>query len=456
MFLHREAELERLHTLFKKDKMTGFVYGKRRVGKTTMIYEALKSFDGLLIDYECLKTSMDGNAKGFEDRVKKVLKNPYLSFPRFEDAFAYLSTLPDKIMVFIDEYSYLKVFEAFKGETDSRFQNIVDHLGSHLSLILSGSYVGMMKDTLDGKNPLYGRFDFIAHLLDFPYDEAADFHPERDYLSQIDTYLVFGGGALANRAILPGASLKENISASLLENDASVRNYCDSLVLDELRSKEPAEQILAALGNGKKKYSELESALRMERTGYLAKLLAPLLDMGIVTKTAPINQKDNPRCTFYEISDNLLRFYYTYVYGQGNLIAKLGTNAFFASYIEPSLRDYLSRRFESLSQSYLSRLAQRGDLPGVLDIGRYCYDDPLHHVNGEFDAAVEYKDGYDLFEVKYLKDPLDKTLLNKELATMKAVPIAGKVKRYGFFSLRGFSYQRDDVLLISGADFYRK
>ena len=37
------------------------------------------------------------------------------------------------------------------------------------------------------------------------------------------------------------------------------------------------------------------------------------------------------------------------------------------------------------------------------NIGSYYYYDPVHCRNGGFDAALEFSDGYDIFEVKYYR-----------------------------------------------------
>ena len=39
----------------------------------------------------------------------------------------------------------------------------------------------------------------------------------------------------------------------------------------------------------------------------------------------------------------------------------------------------------------------------MINIGSYYYYDPVHCRNGGFDAALEFSDGYDIFEVKYYR-----------------------------------------------------
>ena len=62
MFLGREKKLSRLKEQFSSQKRTAvLVYGKRRIGKSTLIKEAAEGFDGTVISYLCSKTSYKGN-----------------------------------------------------------------------------------------------------------------------------------------------------------------------------------------------------------------------------------------------------------------------------------------------------------------------------------------------------------------------------------------------------------
>ena len=62
MFRGREKEIAILKKQFSQDKRTAvLVYGKRRIGKTTLILEASKAFDGVVVCHTCVKSSYEGN-----------------------------------------------------------------------------------------------------------------------------------------------------------------------------------------------------------------------------------------------------------------------------------------------------------------------------------------------------------------------------------------------------------
>lgn len=107
MFIGREKEL----ALLQQDYIgkAVMVYGKRRVGKTTLIQKALKSSSYRTVYFECLKGTMQDNISGFVQELvrAKILPVP-LNFGTLQDVFAYLNALPEKIVVVIDEYPISK------------------------------------------------------------------------------------------------------------------------------------------------------------------------------------------------------------------------------------------------------------------------------------------------------------------------------------------------------------
>ena len=66
-------------------------------------------------------------------------------------------------------------------------------------------------------------------------------------------------------------------------------------------------RILEALGNDKKKYTEIRDWLKSEENGLLDKQLKILLDMETIRKKEPINRRNDKKKQFYEIEDNLER-----------------------------------------------------------------------------------------------------------------------------------------------------
>lgn len=451
MFIGREKEL----ALLQQDYIgkAAMVYGKRRVGKTTLIQKALKSSSYRTVYFECLKGTMQDNISGFVQELvrAKILPVP-LNFGTLQDVFAYLNALPEKIVVVIDEYPYLKAMND-SATVDSIFQNIIDNRLVNIELILSGSHIGMMKDALQEKNALYGRFAVTIKLNELNYLEAAKFYPDKTPYDKAAHYAVFGGSPFVNQALQPTATIRENIISTILNPMSAVYLYASQLLLSDYSVKINAERIFSVIGNGKKRYTEIEDKLDVKKTGNLSKQIKSLIDLEIIARNSPINKiGDNKKSTF-EINDNLLRFYFTFIYKNASALQVLGAEAFYDEYIAPALTDFISRRFEGICCDYFSHQVRSGKMKGVRNIGSYYYDDPAHRKNGEFDVALEFADGYEIYEAKYYAQPMTLDEIHREVQQVEAIKEL-TVKQIGFIAINGFAEREEPYLYLDGNDIF--
>lgn len=138
-----------------------------------------------------------------------------LTFNTLQDVFTYLNALPQKLVVVIDEYPYLKAMND-SATVDSIFQSIIDNRLSNIELILSGSHIGMMKDILQEKNALYGRFAVTIKLNELNYLDAAKFYHDKTPYDKVAHYAVFGGSPFVNQTLNPSATIRENIISTIL------------------------------------------------------------------------------------------------------------------------------------------------------------------------------------------------------------------------------------------------
>ena len=109
MFVARDKEIALINGLLSKPSGSAMIYGKRKVGKTTLITEALKNSKDKTIYYECIKSSIEDNIEGLVDVLvrENVLAVP-LSFKTLTDVFSYLNTLPQNFNIVIRKKSILK------------------------------------------------------------------------------------------------------------------------------------------------------------------------------------------------------------------------------------------------------------------------------------------------------------------------------------------------------------
>ncbi len=453
MFIGRQQELKAIRGVLKKKSGSVLVYGKRKVGKTTLILQALKESSDKTVYYECLKAPIQENIDGFISALVGAQVIPVkMGFASFQDIFQYLNTLGETLNIVIDEYPYLKQFA--KGETiDSIFQDIIDHRLGNIRLVLSGSHVRMMRDLLEEKNALYGRFSVVIRLRELNYREAASFYPEKSEYDKVAFFAVFGGSPFVNEQLDANIDLKENLLQTLLNPLSSIYSYAENIPVSDFAGGMNAERIFSAIGNGKKKYGEIESKLGFSNNGLLSKQLKNLLAMDMIAKVFPINRANDNKKVTYELTDNLMRFWYTYVYHNKGALQMLGAEAFYENYIAPTLTTFVAHRFEEIARTYFSLQVKEGKRKDILNIGTYYYDDPVRKRNGEFDVALQKKDGYELYEVKHLTSPLTEKVMREEELQVKAIQ-GMDIVRMGFVSIGGFETRSSEFECIDGQALY--
>ena len=103
MFIGREEELKIIKEMDQKSGTSLLLYGKRKVGKTTLLKKALKGSKNITVYYECVKSTLKDNISNFVDRLldKKVIPVKLL-FNSMQEVFAYLNTLSMDLNIIID------------------------------------------------------------------------------------------------------------------------------------------------------------------------------------------------------------------------------------------------------------------------------------------------------------------------------------------------------------------
>ncbi|MDD4525362.1 MAG: ATP-binding protein [Lachnospiraceae bacterium] len=452
MFIGREKELdELLEQIESNEKTAVLIYGRRRVGKSTMIAKAAEKFKGVVIDHMCVESTFDGNMSMLSRSVCSSLSLPDIRFPSLKDVFDFLEKQSNRILLILDEYQYLRN-SLKKNEVDSYMQAIIDRIGSNVKVILCGSYVAVMRELLEEEDPLFGRFTKVMHIEEFDYYDASRFAPNESIRRKIENYAIFGGSPYVQSCLDQSASVKENIIRLILPDTGILRIYIENIMLKEIQ-KTYDVRIFEAIGNGRKKYSELSAYLGGDNNGLLDKQLKNLINMEAIDKVFPINRQNDKRKQFYEIRDNLMRFYFCYIFGNQSLISKLGADKFYSNVIEESVNEFISRRFEDIVIQYFKRAVRCGKLTDVFDFGSYWYDDPANKTNGQFDCVLKRADGYDVFECKYYNRPMKLSECQKEEKQVKSVSDI-KWNSIGFVCSAGFDFRSDEYALIDGNEIY--
>ena len=450
-FYGRKRELTQLKKLISSDDMLmGLIYGRRRIGKSELVKQAIKESGIKSIFYECRQVTEESNVQSMCEVLSDVLGLPKLGYMKAEEIIDYIFKLSkeESIVFVLDEYPYLR--ENVKG-LDSIIQALVDKYreNSKLKLIVLGSYVEVMKSLLKESNPLYGRTDLVIDLKQMDYYESALFYPNMTYEDKVRIYSVFGGVPYYNRLVDDKKSVKENVIELVASPGARLENEVSTYLNSEISKIVNANEVFEALAKGFSKFSDILSQSHVSSSPTLADVLDKLMKMEVVEKKAPINDEKSKKKSGYYICDNLSLFYYRYIFKYSSQLKIMDPEVFYDKYIDKDFEEfYIPLRFEEICVQYLIRQNRLGVMDPVIEkIGKYYYDDPKTKTNGEFDVVTLDEKGYVFYEAKFRKKKTSKEVIETEISQVKSTGL--NCYKYVFFSRAGFTAKEtEDIKFI--------
>jgi AAA+ ATPase superfamily predicted ATPase len=459
-FVDREQELDRLESLYTTEKAAlAVVYGRRRMGKTTLVLESIKNREDAVY-YQATRGSATQQMQSFVNDAAKVYPGISRIREDWESLLGFL-TEQDAIIV-IDEFPYLV------EQTESLpsiLQRVWDHTASDTAatVVLTGSAIGMMYEyALEGSGPLYGRISKDPNgRLDIgplPFAAALSFFPGYDPPEQVMAYGIFGGTPEYLRAVRDDESLGANVTRTLLRRDGSLHEEPENVLHREVDEVDRYFAVLKAMAEGNRTQNEIAQAAGIA-SGSVGYYLSRLRDLRVIEQHYPTTvNPDRSRKGRYRISDPLFRFWFRFVYGRTARYEVYGDDAY-TNLVKPELADFVSNRFEQLCQR------------AVL----YAYGDEYHFVaepgswwdgSGREIDIVAPTDGETLLvgEVKFQQQPIGYSILNQletEAPQVDWTPKSGAetTYQYALFSRSGFedsvknvADERDDLRLFSVTD----
>ncbi|WP_297489922.1 ATP-binding protein [Thermococcus sp.] len=387
MFVNRKRELEFLERKWKEGgAQLIIIYGRRRVGKTTLLKEFLRGREGVY--FLATADSMGENVKELAEKFAELTGRGYFKEVKdFGRLFRYLGEeiKNERVAVVLDEFQYLMGLEP---GILSVLQRAWDEVlkDTKLFLLLCGSSVGMMERTLEYESPLYGRRTGQWKVEPFDIKATAEMLPDRSMEELVKTYAIFGGVPFY-LDLIKGLSVEEAIKGKVLRKGEVLYEEPEFLLREELREPRVYKLILKGLALGHETLGELVNFTGLDR-GNISKYLDVLERLDLIAYELPYGRRKRGR---YYIRDNFFNFWFRFVYP--NLAdLELGLVDEVWGKIEKNLNAYYGMMFERLVREML-RLR-------ILDFGQKKVT-RWWHKGEEIDAVVELENGLLFVEVKW-------------------------------------------------------
>ena len=301
MFIGRERELKTLEEIYGKN---GFgmivIYGRRRIGKSTLIREFLKGKKSIF--YTATKVGAERNLELFSKQVMDTLEPNYpdIVFPSVEGILDVITNKleaeKEKIVLVIDELPYW----AEKNEALlSVLQQYMDTkwLDKNFMVILCGSALSFMeKKVLSEKSPVFGRRDAQIKLEAFNYRDSALFVPDYSAEDKAICYGVTGGVAKYLALFDASKSLDDNIKKLFFNPDGYLFDETKNLLTQEFSDVTIANNIIEQIAAGENSLNIIASKVH-EKDATVLYSLEKLIGVGLVEKKNCITEEKNRKKT---------------------------------------------------------------------------------------------------------------------------------------------------------------
>jgi hypothetical protein len=355
-FLDRADEIARLRSfLGRSEGGLAVLYGRRRCGKSRLLGEALRDRPSVYYVGDDRESVLQRGSLAVE--VARLVPGfADARYPEWEALLArFWRDAPRGSVLALDEFPSLV---ASDGALPSVLQKLLDAAGRNgPRLVLAGSSQRLMQGlVLDRTAPLFGRALEILKISPLRAGWIKPALSERDDVRAVEAFAAWGGvprywELAAGHRTLPAALESLVLSPLGVLHDEPRR-----LLLDDVRGTAQPLSVLALIGAGCHRLSEIAGRLRKPSTS-LARPLATLVELGLVRRDLPFGAslQDSKR-TAYRLADPFLRLWFRFVEPNRSRL-EAGLAAAVAEEVSAAFPLHVSNVWEDLARESVLRLS---------------------------------------------------------------------------------------------------
>ncbi len=459
-FINRHEELSFLEKEYNREGSSLVVlYGRRRVGKTALTAEFIKSKQAIY--FLATEENETQNRIAFKNIVAEQMGNELLmsaSVDNWDMIFkVWLNTATsEKKLMVIDEFQYLgKANNAFP----SIFQKIWDTMlkDKNVMVILCGSLISMMESqTLAYSSPLYGRRTGQIKLKQIPFRYYHEFFPDKNEQELIEYYAVTGGVPKYIELFYDSADIYAAIENNVLSKSSFLYDEPNFLLQREVSEVGSYFSVIKTIALGNQKLSKIATTLELKQTG-LTKYLKTLINLDILEREVPITE-ENPEKSkkgLYKIKDNFMIFWFRFIFPNINYIESRHKELAMKKIRTNLVDSHIAYVYEDICIEKMWGLNAENTWDFNFDkVGRWWSN------NTEIDIVAIDKDGNDIIfgECKYWTNKVGLDVLNQleHKAEQVEWKKAERKNHFILFSINGFTDEltelarvRKDLILMS-------
>lgn len=319
MFLFRDEELQLLQNDFEKPNSSfNFVFGRRKVGKTSLLNEYIHNKEHLYLScVEMTSSLLFTNLGRVVANVFNIkLQKPILDFKTFLEFIASCE-INKKHVIVLDDFNTLHKIE--KGVLSTFYSVWNKKLKSkNVQFIFLSSLYSSLKDDIK----IYSKATHLIKLKSLNFNLIKHTLPNISKNDAMYVYSAFGTNPQYLALYDEKKDFILNIKDNFLNYDSFIFHEGLNIIKNDLSEIATYSSILFAIALGNKKIGDIAAFLKV-KSSYLTRYLQKLVDIMVLSKNVPLD--DNPnRSKFgrYEIEDNFLKFWFCYIFPNSSILQK--------------------------------------------------------------------------------------------------------------------------------------
>lgn len=317
MFLYRKNEINLLNEDFDKPNSSlSFIFGRRKVGKTSLINEYIKDKQTLyLSSFETMNSILINEFKKSIDSFFNIKDSEELL--SLNDVFNYLSQnkINNKIVIVLEDiHNLIKIDKEFLINLSTYWNKYLKNM--NIQFIITSSLLPNNFETLQ----IAKKVDNKIRLQSLSFNIIKKLLPKLNKDDAMYVYAAFGTNPKYLSLYNEKKDFILNIKDNYLTYDSFLCNEGMNIIKKDLGDAVTYSSILYSISMGNNKIGDIANFLNL-KSSYLTRYMQKLVDLMIINKVIPINE--NPAKTKfgrYEIEDNFLKFWFCYVYPNINSI----------------------------------------------------------------------------------------------------------------------------------------
>lgn len=375
----RKQETEELNELYESGRAEFVaVYGRRRVGKTFLVDEALKG--KITFSHSGLSPVDEQNHR---NSLKEQLKHFYLSLQRhgmkrskcptsWLEAFfmleMHLQSLDNGLrqVIFLDELPWMDTPRSGFVTALEAFWNGWACHRDNMMLVVCGSANSWMLDNLvNNHGGLYGRTTYEVKLSPFSLAECEAFFESKGIrMSRYDivqSYMITGGIPYYLGYMRKGLSLAQNVDRLFFTKSAKLYDEYDRLFASVFANPEQMKRVVQLLATRHSGYTrqEIFAKTGLKDCGASTKLLKALVASDFIEPYIPFGK--GKREKHYKLIDHFCLFYMKFVQGRKEIDSEFWMH----NVTSQSVSSWRGFAFEEVCFLHIRQIKKALDILGV-------------------------------------------------------------------------------------------